>query len=555
MEWFRELIMTPSMIQTVLLICIVSAIGLQLGKLKVFNVSLGTAFVFFTGIFAGHFNIPVQKDMLYFAQSFGLILFIYSLGLQVGPSFFNSLKKGGLRLNILSLSVAALGLIMILIIHFNSSTSLTDMVGILSGATTNTPVLGAAQQTYHQIVPDDNTTLANMALACAISYPFGVVGVIFVIVFLRKGTSEKFIQDEDAGKKAFVSEYVITNPQIAGKDIQTLMKSSHINFVFSRIWRKGNVFIPTSESVLNLCDHVLIISKTYDVEQIKTLLGEQEHIDWNKKDIDWNHVDNSNLVSRRIIVTQNKVNGVELGKLKLRNNFGINITRVDRGGIELLPSRNLVLQIGDKLTVVGEKAAIENVVKILGDELKRLRTPNLISIFIGIALGLLLGALPIPFPGLSIPVKLGIAGGPVIIGILMGAFGPRLHFTTYTTQSVNLMFRQIGIVTYLACLGIDSGAHFLEILMNGNGLIWMLFGIAVTVVPIIIIGLVSLKLLKIDFATTAGMLCGSMANPMALNYLNSTVEGDRPVVSYATVYPVTMFVRIISIQLLLMFMV
>ena len=297
----------------------------------------------------------------------------------------------------------------------------------------------------------------------------------------------------------------------------------------------------------------MIISVKSDVENIKILFGEQEEVDWNKEDIDWNHIDNSHLVSRRIIVTRSKVNGVKLGALRLRNLYGINITRVDRAGIDLLASPDLALQIGDKITIVGEKVSVDNVAKILGNELARLKNPNLIAIFIGIALGLILGAIPIPIPGVSVPVKLGIAGGPIIVGILMGAFGPRFRITTYTTQSANLMLRQLGIVVYLACLGLDSGEHFFETVFQGEGLIWVGIGFALTVIPVLIVGIMAMKIFGLSYPKTTGMLCGSMANPMALNYASTTVEGDEPAVAYATVYPMTMFIRIITAQLILLF--
>lgn len=555
MNWLHDLISTPSMIQTVILISIISAIGLQLGKIKIFNISLGITFVFFIGIIIGHFKLPVNKDMLYFAQNFGLILFIYSLGLQVGPSFFSSLKKGGLQLNLMSLSIVLLGLLMVIFFYFVTDISLPDMVGILSGAVTNTPALGAAQQAYDQVMPGDVKNLSEMALACALTYPLGVVGVIFAIVVLRKVLKPEGVQlssDNRVEKRPHVSEFKIVNPAIAGSTIKEIMKFAPRKFVISRIYSNGIVTIPTSDSILKLSDHVMVVSTKSDLDSIKVLFGEQEETDWNKEDIDWNHIDNSHLVSRRIIVTRSKINGVKLGALKLRNLYGINITRINRAGIDLIPSPDLALQMGDKLTIVGEKVSIDNVAKILGDEIKRLRSPNLIAIFVGMALGLILGAIPIPFPGLSVPVKLGIAGGPIVVGILMGAFGPRFHITTYTTQSANLMLRQLGLVIYLACLGLDAGANFFETILQGDGLLWIGIGLCITLIPVFIVGYCAMKFFKLSYANTCGMLCGSMANPMALTYANSTVDGDEPAVTYATVYPVTMFVRIISAQLILM---
>lgn len=554
MDWFIEAILESPSVLSIIVLSIVSAIGLQLGKLKILNVSLGITFVFFTGILVGHFNLDLNKDMLSFAQNFGLVLFVYALGLQVGPGFFSSLRAGGLRLNVLALGVVFLGLLFTVIFSYASDISLSNMVGILCGATTNTPALGAAQQALRQISADSRL-IADMALATAVAYPLGVVGVILAIIFLRKlfvPKSELAKLSEKKDNDMYVGEFHITNPAIEGKTIRDVMKLTAKHFVISRIWHDGVVTIPTSESILRHNDHLLIISRKSDVEHVKVLFGEQENVDWNKEDIDWNHIDNSHLVSRRIIVTQSRINGEKLGSLKLRNNYGINITRINRAGIDLLASPDLMLQIGDKLTVVGEKASIDNVAKILGDEEKHLDKPNLIAIFSGIALGLLLGALPLPFPGMTLPVKLGIAGGPIIVGILMGAFGPRFRFTTYTTQSANLLMRQFGLTVYLACLGIEAGEHFFETVFQTEGLIWIAFGFVLTVLPVVIMAVIAMKIYKIDYARCVGMLCGSMANPMALTYVNSTIDNDEPAVAYATVYPVSMFARIIFTQILLM---
>ncbi|WP_308601259.1 putative transporter [uncultured Dysgonomonas sp.] len=554
MDWFMKTIIESPSVLSIIIISIVSAVGLQLGKLKLLNISLGITFVFFVGIVIGHFNFDLNKDMLNFAQNFGLILFVYALGLQVGPGFFSSLRAGGLRMNMLALGVVFLGLILTVIFSYASDISLPNMVGILCGATTNTPALGAAQQALQQI-SGNQRVIADMALATAIAYPLGVVGVILAIIFLRKCfvPNDEFAKlSEKKENEMHVGEFHITNPAIEGKSIVDIMKLTAKHFVISRIWHDGIVTIPTSASILRHNDHLLIISKKSDVEHIKVLFGEQEKVDWNKEDIDWNHIDNSQLVSRRIIITNSKINGEKLGSLKLRNNYGINITRINRAGIDLLASSDLMLQIGDKLTVVGEKASIDNVAKILGDEEKRLNTPNLIAIFLGIALGLILGALPIPFPGMDFPIRLGIAGGPIIVGILMGSFGPRFHITTYTTQSANLLMRQFGLTVYLACLGIGAGEHFFETVFQTEGLIWIGFGFILTVVPVLIVALIGMKVYKINFARNVGMLCGSMANPMALSYVNSTIDGDEPAVAYATVYPVSMFARIVFTQLLLM---
>ena len=554
MNWLQEAFLEPTMVQAVIIISLVSALGLYLGRIKIFGISLGITFVFFAGIFAGHLGIVVNKDMLYFAQSFGLILFVYALGLQVGPGFFSSLKKGGVAMNMMGLGVILLGLIMTVSLHWVTGVSLSNMVGLLCGAVTNTPALGAAQQALLQIDPANTKGVTDMALACAVAYPLGVVGVILAIIILRALFADKKQKDlkEQRDTTTYVAEFHVSNPAIYEKSIKDVMKLTDKHFVISRVWRNGKVSIPTSDTLLHEHDHLLIISVKSDVENIKVLFGEQENVDWNKADIDWNAID-SQLISRRIAVTRNRVNGVKLGSLRLRNLYGINITRVNRAGIDLLASPDLRLQIGDRLTIVGEANSVNTVGKILGDEIKRLNNPNLLAVFIGISLGMLLGALPITLPGMSTPVKLGIAGGPIIVGILMGAFGPRFHLTTYTTMSANLMLRGIGLSLYLACLGLDAGAHFFETVMRPEGAIWIAIGFAITFIPVVIMALVALRMTRLDFGSTCGMLCGSMANPMALNYANDTLPGDNPAVSYATVYPLSMFSRVIIAQLILMF--
>lgn len=555
MEWFSEIIFNPSAVQAIIIIFTVGLIGLELGKIKIFNVSLGITFVFFAGILIGHFRIDINPDVLLFAQNFGLIIFVYSLGLQVGPGFFSSLKKGGLQLNMLAFMVIALGTLLALIIFWATDISLPNILGILAGSATNTPALGAAQETVRQIFPDNTQSIADMALACAMAYPLGVIGVIIAVIIMQAVSGYKSSSNNKKDGKdssTYIGEFRITNPAIAGKTICEIMKLTHKKFVISRVWKDGKVTIPTSETTLDLHDHLLIVSIKSNIENIKVLFGEQENVDWNKEDIDWNHIDNSHLVSRRIIVTRSKVNGIKLEALKLRNLYGINITRVNRAGIDLHPSPQLALQIGDRLTVVGELASINNVANILGDEVKRLKDPNLIAIFLGVVLGLVLGSIPISILDLNVPIKLGIAGGPIIVGILMGAFGPRFHITTYTTQSANLMLRQFGIVVYLACLGINAGEHFFDTLLHGDGLMWLSMGFAITMIPVLIVGWIAIKLLKINYADSVGMLCGSMANPMALNYATTTIEGDETAVAYATVYPVSMFIRIILMQLILL---
>jgi AspT/YidE/YbjL antiporter-like protein len=552
MGWLQETFFEPTAIQAIIVISMVSAIGLAIGRIKIFGISLGITFVFFAGIVAGHFGITVNADMLTFVQNFGLILFVYTLGLQVGPGFFSSFKKEGITLNILAIGVVLLGLLLVLLFHWATDVSLPNLMGLLSGAVTNTPALGAAQQALLQTDPSDIKGTAGMALACAVAYPMGVVGVILAIAVMQRLTGTSTAKpNEQKTPKPNVAEFQVINPAVFNKSIKEVMHSTGKHFVISRIWRDGKVTIPTSDAVLKEGDHLLVISVKTDVESIRLLFGEQEDVDWNKEDIDWNAID-APLISRRIVVTQSKLNGVRLGSLRLRNLYGINITRVNRAGIDLLASPRLRLQVGDRLTIVGEAPAVNNVGKILGDEVKRLTAPNLFAIFTGIVLGVLLGVLPITIPGMSTPIKLGIAGGPIIVGILMGTFGPRLKVTTYTTQSANLMMRQFGIIIYLAGLGISSGAHFFETVFQTEGLVWIGLGFLMTMAPVSVMGFVASAFCKIDYANTAGMLCGSMANPMALTYADTTVEGDEPSVSYATVYPLSMFLRVITAQLMIL---
>lgn len=550
MNWFVELFTEQTFTQAVMILSLICATGLALSKIRIFGISLGVTFVFFAGILAGHFGLQINPEMLLLAQNFGLIIFIYSLGVQVGPGFFSAFKKGGFKLNTTSLILIILGTVMTICLHFMSGVPMPEMMGLFSGAVTNTPMLGAAQQAFLQLHPDDIDSANNMAIACAVGYPFGMISVIICVAILKKATFKTGRQEpsDPSGDNTFVTEYLISNPEIIGKSIQEIRKNADIQFVISRIWKGDKVIIPTSETIIEQNEHVLVISGKKDVEELKRLFGPQENIDWNKKGIDWNAIDNQ-LVSRKILVTKPELNGIRLGSLRLRNSFGINITRVNRAGIDLLPSKSLRLQLGDRLTIVGEDRAIENASKILGNQAKELRNPNLFTIFAGIVLGLILGSIPIAIPGMSMPVKLGIAGGPIIVGILMGAFGPRFHLATYTTQSANLMLRQLGITIYLAGLGLGAGSSFFDTVFTTEGFKWIAISSALAMIPVLITGFIAYRFFNIDYAKNIGMLCASMANPIALNYANSTVEGDEPSVAYATVYPVSIFLRVIAAQI------
>ncbi len=552
MNWLIDIFTEQTFTQAILIISLICAVGLGLGNIKVCGISLGVIFVFFIGIIAGHFGLVINPDMLNMIQNFGLILFIYALGVQVGPGFFSSFKEGGLKFNLLALLLLVVGSAMAIIIHLLSGISIGDMMGLLSGAVTNTPMLGATQQALLQINPEDIEGANNMAMACAVGYPFGLIGMILCVIVLRMTLGKKSKKRQDnSSDNTFIAQYHVSNPAIYGKTVQEIRRNADCQFVISRIWKDGRVIIPTSESIIEENEHLLVVSSKNDVERVKTLFGHKENIDWNKKDIDWNAID-SQLVSKKILVTKPELNGIKLGDLKRRNSYGINITRVNRAGIDLLPNRSLRLQLGDKLTIVGEGRAVENVGSILGNQAKELGNPNLFAIFIGILLGLVLGSIPIAFPGMGMPVMLGIAGGPMITGLLMGAFGPRLHLSIYMSRSANLMLRQLGLTIYLAGLGLSAGAGFFETVFSAEGLKWVIISFSLATVPVLLVAFMAAKFFKTDYADNVGMLCGSMANPFALDFADPSGEGEDPAVAYATVYPAGIFLRVISAQIIML---
>lgn len=542
-----------SALQAVVVLSLISAIGLGLGKIHIGGISLGVTFVFFVGILAGHWGLSVDAQMLNYAESFGLVVFVYVLGLQVGPGFFSSFRHGGMRLNLLALGVVLTGTLLAVAGSYACGIALPDMVGILCGATTNTPALGAAQQTLKQMGLDASTP----ALGCAVSYPLGVLGVILGLVLLRKvpvRAGDPDSKEKEDENKTYIAAFQVHNPAVFGKSLKEIGGlRGYPKFVVSRLWRDGKVTIPTSDKTIKEGDRLLVVTAGKDAPALTILFGEQENTDWNKEDIDWNAID-SQLISQRILVTRPELNGKKLGSLHLRNLYGINISRVYRSGVQLLATAGLTLQLGDRLTVVGEAASVHNVEKVLGNAVKSLKEPNLVAVFIGMVIGLAVGAIPLPLPGMDAPVKLGLAGGPIVVGILIGTFGPRLHMITYITRSANLMLRGLGLSLYLACLGLAAGSQFFETVVRPEGLLWVAAGFGLTVVPVLLVGAVALKWAKVDFASVAGMLCGSMANPMALNYANDTLPGDNPSVAYATVYPFCMFLRVIIAQVLLMFL-
>ena len=547
---FESLFLSHSAMQAVVIVSLICAIGLMFGKVRVLGVSLGITFVFFAGIIAGHFGVSIDENMLLFAENFGLILFVYSLGVQVGPGFMSSFRSGGVKLNMLGVAVILLGTAMAVAMSFGFGVPLPDMMGVLSGAVTNTPALGASQQTLAQL----GLPTAAPALSCAVTYPLGVVGVILAIVVMNKffvRKSDMAAPNEQHVGNTFLATLRVQNPGVFGRDMHNVAELIHVPFVISRLWRDGKVILPSNETTLMEGDRVLVVTSRKDIDSIEAMIGQRESIDWNSDKVDWNALD-SQLVSRQIIITRPEINGKRLGALRLRNSYGINITRIYRSGVALLATPDLMLQMGDCVVVVGGERAVLKVEKVLGNAQKELNEPNLTSIYIGIVLGLILGAVPFALPGISVPVKLGLAGGPVIVGILIGTYGPRLHLITYATRSANLMLRGFGLSLYLACLGLSAGGDFFETAISPTGLMWVGLGFLITVVPVMIVGLLAMRLSKVDFGSTCGMLCGSMANPMALNYANDIVVGEHASVAYATVYPLTMFLRVVIAQVVLM---
>jgi putative transport protein len=556
MNWIIDLLWGNGVAHTVLLLSFVIAIGIALGKVKIAGVSLGMTMVLFVGIALAHFGFKMNVEVLHFVRDFGLILFVYAVGLQVGPGFISSFKKGGIQLNILATLNVTLGVIITLFIHFASQIPISTMVGILSGAVTNTPGLGAAQEAFNTIHKGYNNP--SIALGYAVAYPLGVLGIIFSIIFLRVvfrvSHKKELEQIESQNSQKLDAASAITvevkNPALFGKTIQWIMTLVEKKFVISRVmFSNGNIDIASSETILNEGDKVFVITTPQEMETIIAFIGLKLEMTMD----DWNKQPGQDLISRRILVTHADINGKSLQQINLRNKFGVNVTRVNRSGIDLVATPELTLQMGDRVTVVGTKSAIAGAEKILGNELKRLNEPNLIPIFIGILLGIVLGSIPVAFPGIPQPVKLGLAGGPLIVAILMSIFGNKFKLVTYTTMSANLIVREIGICLFLACVGINAGANFVETLVSGPGLSWMGLGVIITVVPLLIVGFVGRYFMKINYFTLMGMMAGSMTDPPALSYSVSAAGNDHPSVGYATVYPLTMFLRVLTAQLLILF--
>ncbi len=555
MEWFGDLIWGNGVAHSVLLFAVVIACGILLGKIKIFGISLGITFVLFVGILAGHFGLKIDHEILHFMKEFGLILFVYSVGLQVGPGFFSSFKKGGIQLNMLAAGIVFLGVTTTIIIHFVTGIPMQTMVGILSGAVTNTPGLGAAQQAYNDM--NNGVGDSTIAMGYAVAYPLGVVGIILSLIILRYFFKVNFDAEHEAllhasGQKKqsiVLNSLEVKNPAVFHKTVKELSVLADIKFIISRVLHKEDdrVEIASSKTMLKEGDLIYVATTPENSDKIATFIGARSDMD----KLAWELLDKQ-LVSRRILITKSNINGKSLDQLNLRSNFGVNITRVNRSGVDLIAEPGLKLQMGDRVTVVGDEGSIKSVEVVLGNQLKRLNEPNLIPIFIGIALGVLLGSVPFVFPGIPQPVKLGLAGGPLIVAILISIFGPKYKLVTYTTMSANLMLREIGICFFLACVGLGAGEGFVDTILNKGGINWIGLGVIITVVPLLIIGIIGRGIFKLNYFTLMGLLSGSMTDPPALAYSNATAGNDAPAVSYASVYPFTMFLRVLSAQLLIL---
>lgn len=549
MQWLSDLLFGDSVAHAVLLYSFIITLGVLLGKIKIGGVSLGVTFVLFVGIAVGHFGFSVNPVIQGFVKEFGLILFIYSIGLQVGPGFFSSFKKGGVTLNGLAVLQVALGLAVTIAFYYllHKDVSMAMLVGTLSGAVTNTPGLGAAEEALHQLDYSGDP----IGLGYAVAYPIGVLGMLAVMIGLRymgrvdmkKEESALDAAADDAEAKPEKVSVRVTNTALDGLTVDECKNLIARPFVVSRHYADGVFSVPSGETALHVGDDILVVAEKSSVKAICAMIGTPEDVDW--KD------DESKMVSRRIVITRDSMNGRSIGQLRLRSVYGVNITRVNRSGIDLLARPDLTLQLGDRVMVVGPLDAIAKVEKIMGNTLKRLNEPHLITIFLGIFVGILLGALPVALPGMPMPAKLGLAGGPLIVALLLGRFGYKIHLITYTTQSANLMLRELGISLFLASVGLGAGAKFMDTLVSGNGLLLLGVGAAMTLIPLIVVAIVG-RLLKVNYFTLIGVMAGASTNPPGLAYSSTLTNGDAPAVAYSTVYPLTMFLRIITAQFMVL---
>jgi putative transport protein len=553
MNWLHDLIFQETIAHTILIYCLVVVTGVFLGKIRFFGISLGITFVLFAGITAGHFGLSANHKVIEFIRDFGLILFVFSIGLQVGPGFFSSFRKGGLSLNILAMTIVLTGGLTTLIIHFITGTSLPMLVGVMSGAVTNTPGLGAAQQAFAQVSGGMQADeLPDIALGYAVAYPFGVLGIILSMLIIKKALSVNLNEEasrynqlqnptENLPEKVSIQ---ITNPHIFNKTISETSDNLKFKMVVSRVLHNGELLVASSDTMLYENDIILVVTQKGKIRDVISEFGTESEMDLTAK--------SGRLITRRILVTNQDVFGKKLGSLRLRTKYNINITRVYRAGIELLASPQLRLQMGDRLTIVGDEKSMETVTGQLGNSIKRLNEPNLVPIFLGILTGVVLGSIPFHIPGIVNPIKLGLAGGPLIVAILLSKYGYKFSLVSYTTPSANLMIREIGIVLFLASVGIASGEKFISTLFSGDGFRWMGYGAIITLFPLLITGFVSRIFLKKNFLEICGLLSGSMTDPPALAYANSIAQSEAPSVAYATVYPLVMFLRIFIAQLLIL---
>ncbi len=557
MEWIQDLLFnSESVAHAILIYALVIAFGVALGKVKILGVSLGVTFVLFVGLLIGHFGFSVNGNVIKFVQDFGLILFIFSIGMQVGPGFFSSFKKGGFLLNGLAILIITLNIAVALTIYYTAgNVSLTDMVGILSGAVTNTPGLGAAQQTLTEIQGDTAAgAIQGMSMGYAAAYPLGVVGIILSMILIKSIFKIKLEDEtkklEEENAQSQLMPYVITlraeNSGIFNKSVKEIHDVIGRNFVISRMLSDGKFTIPTSSTIVKEGDLLLIVISVQDEAAYTTIIGPKVEHDW--------EVENSPVVSRRIVVTNSDINGKKLGTMRLHAGFRLNVTRINRAGVDLLASPNLALQMGDRLTVVGNINDIERFASKLGNSLKRLNEPNMFTMFIGIFLGIVIGSIPFALPGMSVPMKLGLAGGPLIVAILLSRFGHNFKVITYTSSAANLLLREVGICLFLASVGISAGAEFADTVFNSTGAMWVLYGFLITFIPLVIVGFIARAKFNINYYTIMGLLSGGTTDPPALAYANKTANNDAPAVSYSTVYPLTMFLRVITAQLIILFL-
>lgn len=554
MEWLVDLFTGSGVAHSVFIVAIVIAIGLGLNRVKFGSVSLGVTWILFVGIVAGHFGFLLDQTTSHFIKEFGLILFIYSIGLEVGPGFFSSFRKGGITLNLLAMSMVLLACCTAYAIHLITGTSLIDMVGVLSGAVTNTPGMGAAQQTFYDMTGEVNTSIAQ---GYAVTYPLGVVGVILSIIVLKRVfrvnfDNERRIMMERNKENAEQLEAVtleVHNDSVCGRTIREIQELFSRKCVITRVLheRTHDIELAESTTTLGMGDKIFIVASPFEIEALTLLIGPRINMNM----AEWDAIEANNLTSERCVITNPQINGKRLGDLKLRQTFNVTITRIIRAGVDLIADPHLLLQLGDRIVVVGKRESIKKIAELMGNSVKRLDEPNLTAIFLGIALGVVLGSIPIFIPNVPVPVKFGLAGGPLIISILISKFGPQMKLVTYTTSSANKMIRQIGITLFLASVGIGAGDGFVDTLVDG-GYWWVLYGFLITTLPCLVIGVIARVKLKLSFFTIAGLVSGTMTNPPALAYSNEVCGNNQASVAYSTVYPLTMFLRVVTAQILVL---